>query len=64
MATLDLDKLFPKRVLLMQAVMKAGGMCMKVDDGFSCTLPKNHMGDHEAHSSLAAVVHRWKDQDV
>lgn len=43
----------------LDAVMEAGGMCMQQDDGYKCTLPRLHTGQHEAHGVFEETVHVW-----
>lgn len=36
-----------------------GQMCLAQDDGYKCTKPKGHCGEHIAHGRLGYIGHRW-----
>jgi hypothetical protein len=36
-------------------------MCMHKHDGYSCTLSKQHFGNHIAHGTLGTIIAEWEN---
>lgn len=64
MAKIDWLELFPATRAIIEAIEKAGGMCNSHDEGYGCTLPWDHDGEHTAHSRTGAVLHTWPNVPV